>query len=164
MTARSPFCVLNEIAAGVIEQPASDEHSDLDRWSWFADLYAGPWGLVVAIPGFHRIVAEQIAAACRATATGTATVEQWQAIAALASAGEAASQSHGLSLAWSAVSDTSTDAIDHLTGAGFGGLEAVLGAIGAVLHQHSEPQAAAFLDSALAAWAHQLASPDRRAA
>lgn len=162
---RSGFGILGELQQGGLEQPASDDYPAADRWAWFADLYADQtWGLVAAIPGFPRFAADLIASVCRATATETATVDQWQAINALALAGLEAAPSPSLNLAWTAVLDTCSDAYDHLAGETFGGLEAVLGAVEAVLHQHPEPNAAAFVDGALTAWSRQLDSSVRRSA
>lgn len=165
MPSQTLRATLDALAHGLIEPPASDSHSAVDRWSWFADLYADQaWGLVAAIPGFPRMAADQIAAACRATAVGTATIEQWQAIDSLANAGLTAASTRGLTLAWSAVVDSTTDAFDHLAGHTFGGLEAVVGAFEAVLVQHPAPVAATFVDGAVTAWARQLDPTLRRAA
>ncbi|MET4614117.1 hypothetical protein ABIC28_005130 [Rhodococcus sp. PvR044] len=162
---RAGFGILGALAQGDLEPPASDDYPAADRWSWFAGLYADQtWGLVAAIPEFPRFAADQLASVCRATAAETATVEEWQAINALALAGRAAAHSPSLALAWTAVLDTCTDAYDHLAGKTFGGSEAVLGAVEAVLHQHPEPNAAAFVDGALTAWTRQLDSSVRRSA
>lgn len=157
----SPHLSLFEaVAQGVIEAPAGDDHSAADRWRWFADLYAHrTWGLVAAIDGFPRLAADQIAAACRDTATGTATLEQWQAIADIASRARTAAHSPGLDVAWSAVADTCTDALDHLAGRTFGGLEAILGALDAIGHEHEPSSAMSFVRDAYTAWQHRVASP-----
>ena len=154
----SPHLNLFEaLAQGVIEAPAGDDHPAADRWPWFADLYAHrTWGLVAAIDGFSRLAADQIAAACRDTATATATREQWHAIADLA---RTAAHSPGLDLAWSAVADTCTDALDHLAGHTFGGLEAILGALDAIGHEHETPIAMSFAHDAYTAWQHRIAPP-----
>ncbi|BCN46601.1 hypothetical protein [Prescottella equi] len=164
-SSRSLRVTLEALAQGLAEPPASDDHSTVDRWTWFSGLYADQtWGLVAAIPGFPRIAADQIAGACRATASGTATVDQWRAIDSLAASGLAATQTRSLTLAWSAAIDTATDAFDYLAGHDFGGLEAILGAFEAVLTQYPAPVAAAFVDGALTAWARQLDPSLRRAA
>lgn len=165
MTQRSGYDLLHAVARGAVEPPASDAFPAVDRWRWFADLYAHPaWGLVSVIPSFPQIAAGQVAAACRATAARTATPEQWGAVKVLAHAGLETTQTRALALVWSAVSDTCTDAADHLDGLDFGGLEAVLGAVEAVLHQHTDPVAAAFFDSACAAWNRRAAAPVRSVA
>jgi len=152
--------LLEAIAQGVIEAPAGDDHPDAGRWHWFADLYAHrSWGLVAAIDGFPRLAADHIAAACRDTATNTATLEHWQAIANIARTARTAAHSPGLDLAWSAVADTCTDALDHLAGRTFGGLEAILGALDALGHEHETPIAMSFARAAYTAWQHRIAPP-----
>jgi len=147
-------------AQGVIEAPAGNDHPAADRWRWFADLYAHrTWGLVAAIDGFSRLAGDQIAAACRDTATDTATFEQWQAIADLARTARTAAQSRGLDIAWSAVADTCTDALDHLAGHTFGGLEAILGTLDAIGHEHEPAIAVSFVRDAYTAWQHRMAPP-----
>ncbi|MCD2114604.1 hypothetical protein LQ384_26225 [Rhodococcus rhodochrous] len=157
----SPHLNLFEaIAQGIIEAPAGDDHPNADRWQWFADLYANrTWGLVAAIDGFPRLAADQIAAACRDTATDTATIEQWHAIADIARTARTAAHSPGLDIAWSAVADTCTDALDHLAGHTFGGLEAILGALDATWHEHDTPIAMSFVRDAYTAWQHRIAPP-----
>ncbi|MGU3585949.1 hypothetical protein ACLBYD_22605 [Rhodococcus sp. C26F] len=157
----SPHLNLFEaIAQGVIEVPAGDDHPAADRWQWFADLYSHrTWGLVAAIDGFARLAAEHIAAACRDTATDTATVEQWQAIAEITRTARTTSHSPGLEIAWSAVADTCTDALDHLAGRTFSGLEAILGALDAIGHEHEPPIAVSFARDAYTAWQHRVAPP-----
>ena len=157
----SPHLNLFEaIAQGVIEAPAGDDHPAADRWHWFADLYADrSWGLVAAIDGFPRLAADQIAAACRDTATDTATLEHWQAIADLASRARTAAHCPGLDLAWSAVADTCADALDHLAGRTFGGVEAILCALDAIGHEHEPSIAMSFVRDAYTAWQHCKAPP-----
>lgn len=157
----SPHLNLFEaLAQGIIEAPAGDDHPDADRWQWFADLYAHrTWGLVAAIDGFPRLAADQIAAACRDTATDTATPEQWQGIADIARTARTAASSPGLVIAWSAVADTCTDALDHLAGYTFGGLEAILGALDAIGHEHEPAIAMSFVRDAYTAWQHRVAPP-----
>ncbi len=159
----SPHLTLFEaLAHGVIETPAGDDHPAADRWHWLADLYSNRvWGLVATVDGFPRLAADQIAAACRDTATATATLEQWQAIAGIARTARATAPSPGLDMAWSAVADTCTDACDHLAGRTFGGLEAVLGALDAIGHEHESQVAMSFVRAAYAAWEHRIAPPVR---
>ena len=108
---------------------------------------------------FPRLAADQIAAACRDTANDTATIEQWQAIADIARTARPAAHSPGLALAWSAVTDTCTDALDHLAGHTFGGLEAILGALDAIGHEYDIPVAMSFVRDAYTAWQHCKAPP-----
>lgn len=162
---RSPFAILDALSQGIVEAPASDCNPAADRWAWFADLYADQtWGLVTAVPEFPRIAADQAAMACRATSTRTATIEQWSALETVSSAGLATAHTHSLKMAWTALTDTCIDARDHLMGNGFGGLEAILGALEALLHQHPETIAATFISDACAAWDRQIESRDRKAA
>ncbi|GAA4490961.1 hypothetical protein GCM10023094_55000 [Rhodococcus olei] len=168
MPANEGQSMLNALVHGLTEPPASDAYPAADRWGWFADLYTDPtWGLTAAVPEFPRIAAEQIAAACRAAADESATVEQWQAIKTLAMAGLAVDQQpRSLTSAWSVVADTCTDAIDHLDGVDFGGLEAVLGFAEAIFHRYPypDPSAAIFINGALNAWGRQLDPSVRSAA
>ncbi len=83
-----------------------------------------------------------------------------QAIKEVATAGRATAQSQSVDLAWSAVLDTCGDAFDHLAGRRFGGLEAILGSIEAVLHEHDAPIARTFVDDAYSTWERQLTSHD----
>ncbi|WP_064444705.1 hypothetical protein [Rhodococcus sp. YH3-3] len=165
MTGRWPFALLDALAQGIVEAPASDSHLAADRWAWFADLYADrTWGLVAVIPEFPRIAADQAAMACRATAMQAATLEQWSALETLSAAGLATADTHSLRMAWNALSDTCVDARDHLAGNDFGGLETVLGALEALLHRQPETITATFISDACAAWDRQIESRDRKAA
>jgi hypothetical protein len=149
------------LSYAVIDAPAGDDHPAADRWRWFADLYGNrTWGLVSTVEGFPRMAADQIATACRDTAAQRATIEQWQAIKEVATAGRAAAPSQSVDLAWSAVLDTCGDAFDHLAGRRFGGLEAILGSIEAVLHEHDVPIARTFVNDAYSTWERQLTSHD----
>ncbi|RZL21812.1 MAG: hypothetical protein EOP31_26365 [Rhodococcus sp. (in: high G+C Gram-positive bacteria)] len=165
MTGPSPVAQLDALARGIVEAPASDCHPAADRWTWFADLYADQtWGLVTAVPEFPRIAADQAAMACRATAMQSATAEQWSALETLSAAGLATANTHSLKMAWTALTDTCIDARDHLAGNDFGGLEAILCVIEAVLCRHQESITAIFISDAYAAWDRQIESHDRKAA
>lgn len=145
--------LLEALAHGLIDPPAGDDHPARERWQWFADLYSDrTWGLVAAVDGFPRMVADQIAAACRDTADRTATIEQWKAVKDVAITARSAAQSESLELAWSAVIDTCTDALDHLAGYTFGGLEAILGALDAIQHEHTHEAAMSLVNDAYTAW------------
>ena len=114
MTQRSGYDLLHAIARGVVEPPASDAFPAVDRWRWFADLYADPaCGLVSVIPSFPQIAAGQVAAACRATAARTATPEQRGAVKLLAHTGLETAQTRALALVWSAIT-ASVEQIDQV--------------------------------------------------
>ena len=55
-------------------------------------------------------------------------------------------------IVWSAVSDTATDAHDHLDGRRFNGVEAVIGAFAAVHASRGAQYAATFVADALTEW------------
>jgi hypothetical protein len=156
------------IAQGLIETPASDDHPAADRWHWFADLYSNrTWGVVSAVRGFPHMAAEQIAAACRDTAAETASIDHWHAIAELARTACISAQSQSLEIAWSAVTDTCTDALDHLGGYTFGGRETILGALDAIQREHGLQIAMSFAGDAYTAWERLVTPPtisDRNAA
>lgn len=145
---------------GMIETPADDDRPAIDRWLWFADLYSNrTWGLASSVDGFPRRAADRIAAVCVDTAAVNATIEQWQAIADVARTARSATRSQILERVWSAVTDTCTDAIDHLTEYTFGGREAILGAVDAIRHEHEFHVAMSFVDDAYTAWKQYMASP-----
>ncbi len=160
----SPHLNLFEsVAQGVIEMPAGDDRPASDRWPWLADLYGNrTWGLVSVVEGFSRMAADRIAAACVDTVAASATIEHWQAIAVVARTARSAARSQILERAWSAVTDTCTDAIDHLTGYTFVGREAILGAVDAIRHEHEFHVAVFFVDDAYTAWDQRVASPAMR--
>lgn len=165
MTNYPPSALLEVFAQGILEPPASDAHAAAHRWTWFADLYADrTWGLATAIPEFPRIAADQVAIACRAMATQTATIEQWLALEVVSTAGLATTHSHALKMVWTALADTCVDARDELAGREFGGLEVILGALEALLDRHPEEVVATYVSQAGAAWARQLESLERKAA
>lgn len=152
--------LLESIAQGMIEKPAGDDHPATDHWQWFADLHSNrTWGLVSAVEGFPRMAADRIAAAGLATVAATATIEQWQVNAVVARTARSAAWSQSLERAWSAVTDTCTDAIDHLTGHTIGGLEAILCAVDSIRHEHDFHVAMSFINDAYTAWEQCLASP-----
>jgi hypothetical protein len=152
--------LFESITQGMIETPAGDDRPATDRWLWFADLYGNrAWGLVSVVEGFPRMAANQIAAECVDTSAPTATIEHWQAIAVVARTARSAARSQSLERARNAVTDTCTDTIDHLTEYTFGGLEAILGAVDAIGHEHEFHVAMSFVDNACTAWERCMASP-----
>lgn len=166
MTSHSIFGVAADLALGEIEPPADPEYPAADRWTWIGGLYASPeWGLITLIPDLPPIAVNHISTACSAMATRTSDRQQWQAIDTLAHVGlSTAPAGSGLSLAWSAVLDTCTDAFDDLAGNEFGGSEAIVGAVAAVHRQHSNAVAARFTTNAIDAWIRQLSTHSAGAA
>ncbi|MFF0818062.1 hypothetical protein ACFYVR_23290 [Rhodococcus sp. NPDC003318] len=144
---------LEAIAWGITDPPASEDHAEVDRWAWFAGLYADRrWGLVSAIPTLPYSYTDQVAVACRLTGLGRATLTMWRRVAGLVETGIVNASSNGERLAWSAIADTVTDAYDHISGRQFSGTEAVLGVFAAVHSSCSARGAARFVATALAEW------------
>jgi len=62
--------LLDALAQGHIDSPASGARHPSDRWRWFAGLCAErAWVLVAAVPEFPRPVPDQIAAVSMISAT-----------------------------------------------------------------------------------------------
>lgn len=160
MTRSSHLDLLKSITQGTIETPAEEDHTTADRWHSFADLHSNrTWGSVAAIERYPRMAADQITAVCQNTATETATIKQRQAIADPACVARSATQSESLEIAWSAVPDTCTAALDHLGGYAFRGIEVILSALDAIQPEHEFQSAMSFAGDAYTTWELRVTPP-----
>ncbi|QSE72462.1 hypothetical protein JYA91_29495 (plasmid) [Rhodococcus sp. PSBB049] len=145
------------MADGRLEAPAPDTADPVQRWEWFADLYAHPhWGMAITVPAFPTALGAVVADACRAVPhqrhDGGVVAQQWGWLAHRARTQLKQTGSLAELHAWSAITFTALDADDHRHGRPFGGTETVTTVFSAVLAAQPPAVAGELIAAAVDAW------------